>query len=864
MDDLIQEFLTETTESLQALDSDIVKLEQNPDDKDLIGRIFRLVHTVKGTCGFLGLPRLEMVAHRSENIMGRYREGSLQVTVSSVSLILEAFDRIKEIVAGIAETGTEPAGDDSALIAKLDAVFEGKEAPVAAPPVTVQEQQKAVEEAAPLFTPVRAETFSSSPEPAAEPAKKAAAAAAAPEEKSLRVNVDVLENLMTVVSELVLTRNQILQILRTQQDSPFTAPLQRLNHVVSELQESVMQTRMQPIGNAWSKLPRIIRDISVELGKKINLDMRGNETELDRQVLELIKDPLTHMVRNSADHGIETPSDRVKSGKPEEGTVSLNAFHQGGHIIIEISDDGRGLNSDKIRQKALEKGVAAAEQLKAMTDQQIQQFIFAAGFSTAEKITSVSGRGVGMDVVRTNIEKIGGTIEMKSIWTKGTTFTIKIPLTLAIVSALIVEAGSERYAIPQISVKELVCLSDQGENRLEEINGAPVMRLRDSLLPLVSLRKVLQQEEPQGSEGRKQNQQVIVVEVGANVFGIIVERIFDTEEIVVKPVSPVLKNIPIFSGNTILGDGRVIMILDPNGIAALVGNAADITAENHKRHEDARATADSDRKVPLLLFRAGEGALRAVPLSLVSRLEEFECKNIEASGSQKVVQYRGKLMPLVPFDQSIKQEARNSQSVLVFSDRDKSMGLMVDAIVDIVEEKIDIQIASDKNRGILGSAIIQGKAVDIIDVGHFASTAHKGWFDSGESFHSGKIGGHKRILLVDDNPFFSNILSPMLGGAGYQVVSTKSAHEALRLRHSGENFDIIISDIEMPDMDGYEFAQKVKENESQWKGIPLLALSSHAMPQDLVRGKAAGFDDYLAKSDRDVLLKTISRIGDAA
>ncbi len=826
MDDLVQEFLTETTENLNALDSDIVKLEQNPNDKELIGRIFRLVHTIKGTCGFLGLPRLEMVAHRSENIMGRYREGSLQVTPSSVSLILEAFDRIKEIVAGIAKTGSEPSGDDSALIAKLDAVFEGKAAPVAA---------KAV---APL-QPV-----------------------ASAEEKSLRVNVDVLENLMTVVSELVLTRNQILQILRTQQDSPFTAPLQRLNHVVSELQEGVMQTRMQPIGNAWSKLPRIIRDISVELGKKINLDMRGNETELDRQVLELIKDPLTHMVRNSADHGIEAPSDRVKAGKPEEGTVMLNAFHEGGHIIIEISDDGRGLNSDKIRKKALEKGVATEEQLKAMTDQQVQQFIFAAGFSTADKVTSVSGRGVGMDVVRTNIEKIGGTIEMKSVWTKGTTFTIKIPLTLAIVSALIVEAGSERYAIPQISVKELVCLSDRGENKLEKINGTPVMRLRNRLLPLVALRKVLQQEEPAGNESR--SQQVIVVEVGANIFGIIVERIFDTEEIVVKPVSPVLKNIPIFSGNTILGDGRVIMILDPNGIANFVNSSVGIDAENRNKREETRVVADSERKVPLLLFRAGEGSLRVVPLSLVSRLEEFDCKNIEISGGQKVVQYRSKLMPLVPFSADVKQKEQGSQSVLVFSDRERSMGLMVDEIVDIVEERIDIQVTSEDGSAILGSAIIQGKAVDVINVGHFVSTVHKDWFGSTESFQSAQKDGHKKILLVDDSPFFCNMLSPMLGGAGYEVVSTRSALEALNLCRNGETFDIIISDIEMPDMSGFEFAEKVRSNESRWKSTPLLALSSHATPQDLVRGKAAGFDDYIAKFDRDILLKTISRMGDAA
>lgn len=887
MDDLVQEFLTETTENLNALDADIVKLEQTPDDQDLIGRIFRLVHTVKGTCGFLGLSRLEKVAHHSENIMGRYREGSLKVTQASVSVILESFDRIKLIVAGLAETGTEPPGDDSALIAKLDAIFEGKDVPdgaAASPPPAAKKESKKPKEPEPDehgFVPVRAESFSA-PEPkkpdpvAAAPAPAPAAAppsaAAAPpahappaavEEKTLRVSVDVLESLMTTVSELVLSRNQIMQILRTQEDSPFNAPLQRLNHVVSELQEGVMQTRMQPIGNAWNKLPRIIRDLSVELGKKINLEMHGNETELDRQVLELIKDPLTHMVRNSGDHGIETPAERIAAGKPEEGTVKLNAFHEGGHIVIELSDDGRGLNGDKIRKKAVEKGLATEEQVKAMTDQQVNQFIFAAGFSTAEKITSVSGRGVGMDVVRTNIEKIGGTVEMKSVWTKGTTFTIKIPLTLAIVSALIVEAGTERYAIPQIGVRELVRLSSTGENRMEDINGAPVMRLRDRLLPLIPLRKVLQIDDGR-KDDKERSQQVVVSQVGANLFGIIVDRVFDTEEIVVKPVSPILKSIRLFSGNTILGDGSVIMILDPNGVANAVGTMSDVDMAGDKKSEKDMALSDANRKTSLLIFNAGDGAPRAVPLSLVARLEEFDVKNIEVSGHQKVVQYRGKLMPLIPFSDNMRVKESGSQSVLVFSDRERSMGLMVDEIVDIVEECIDVQITSENNFGMLGSAIIHGKAMDVVDVGHFLSIAHSDWFGHKGQPRFEEKGGQKKILLVDDSPFFRNMLSPMLGIAGYQVVSVNNAQEALTLCSAGERFDIIISDIEMPGMSGYDFARKVKAGDSKWKDIPLVALSSHATAQDLDRGRAAGFNDYVAKFDRDALLRSISQIGEAA
>jgi two-component system, chemotaxis family, sensor kinase CheA len=372
---------------------------------------------------------------------------------------------------------------------------------------------------------------------------------------------------MTLVSELVLTRNQLLQLARTHENSAFTVPLQRLSHITSDLQEGVMKTRMQPIGIAWNKLPRLVRDLSHDMSKKIELTMLGAETELGRQVLELIKDPLTHMIRNSGDHGLETPAERRAAGKPEAGNIVLNAFHEGGYIILEISDDGRGLAVDRIRAKALSQGLATEAELAGMTDGQIQRFIFRAGFSTAEKVSAVSGRGVGMDVVRTNIEKIGGTIELKSITGQGTTFTVKIPLTLAIVSALIVEAGKERFAIPQLSVVELVRAQrgsattgreGTGNSVIERINDTPVLRLRNRLLPLVSLTELLAlgKDDREGTAAH-----VVVAQVGAHMMGIIVDRVFDTEEIVVKPVAPILRHVTMFSGNTILGDGSVIMIL---------------------------------------------------------------------------------------------------------------------------------------------------------------------------------------------------------------------------------------------------------------------------------------------------------------
>ncbi len=904
-DDLIEEFLAETSEALSELDVDIVSLEQNPNDEDLIGKIFRLVHTVKGTCGFLGLPRLETVAHHGENVLGRFRDKDLQVTPEYVTLILEAFDRIKDIVAAIAETGSEPEGDDSELLQKLDDAYNFGKGEVMDDGM-VDLMQMSMEDLAAQADadknnianteePIEAKESNDIEEK--DDASKSKDVAS-PANQSLRVNVQVLEDLMTMVSELVLTRNQLIQILRSHTDSEFSAPLQRLNQVVSELQEGVMKTRMQPIGNAWGKLPRIIRDIGVELNKTINLEMRGQDTELDRQVLDLIKDPLMHMVRNSGDHGIETPEERLAAGKSEAGHILLNAYHEGGHIIIEISDDGKGLSTDRIKAKVLANGLATKEELEQMSDQQIHQYIFNAGLSTAEKVTSVSGRGVGMDVVRSNVEKIGGTIELKSIEGKGSVFTIKIPLTLAIVSALIVEVAGERYAIPQLSVQELVRTSENSSQKIEKIKGTAVLRLRDRLLPLITLSKLLKSASGDISSNDNDEQiideygntkeveaelddikgqnYIVVTQVGSYSFGIVVDKVFDTEEIVVKPVPQILKDIGIYAGNTILGDGSVIMILDPNGIAtasaseASFSNDLDIDAGG----ADENITT-SERKTSLLVFRAGQGALKAVPLSLVSRLEDIDVAIIEEINHCKVVQYRGQLMPIVPFNDKIPFKDKGHQSILVFSENNKSMGLMVDEIVDIVEEVIDVQLGGMQPE-ILGSAIIDKQAMDVIDVGHFLGTSNQDNFAASGS--SGVLAeqGHEqsyKVLVVDDSNFFQEMLTPLLSVAGYKVVSVTNAKEALSLHNANEVFDVIISDIEMPEINGFEFVQKIKSADSKWKDIPAIALSAHTSPKDVEKGLNSGFDRYIMKFDKDGLLNAIkevmteveqSKMGDAA
>ena len=567
MDDLIGEFITETSESLAVLDLELVKLEQNPNDQAILGNIFRLVHTIKGTCGFLGLPRLESVAHAGENVLGKIRDGAIIVTQDAISIVLEALDRIKSLIDHLANNGNEPSGEDKDLIKRLNAFADSNGASgagvaaesSAAVPVEKFEEPRLdgmfspdemkivsstssaemdaleaafasasstleggmdftkapdtylIPDAAPVIetptAPVVAKPAIS--DQAKEKAIKQGLDTDAKEgggantaNQSIRVSLDVLENLMQMVGELVLTRNQLLQVTRHRENElALKGPLQQLTQITTELQESVMKTRMQPIGNAWSKFPRLIRDLSQELKKKIDLKMIGEATELDRQLLEMIKDPLTHMVRNSCDHGLEVPADRSAMSKPETGTVTLSAFHEGGHIIIEIKDDGRGLNLDRIKQKILEKDLATEPELERMSDEQIMQYIFAAGFSTAEKVTSVSGRGVGMDVVRTNIEKIGGTVSLTSAANKGSTFHIKIPLTLAIVSVLLVETSGHRFAVPQLNVLELVRVGVKSEHRIETINQSSVLRLRDKLLPLINLRDILKLAEPEMKSG---------------------------------------------------------------------------------------------------------------------------------------------------------------------------------------------------------------------------------------------------------------------------------------------------------------------------------------------------------------------------
>ncbi|MDH5491663.1 MAG: chemotaxis protein CheW [Myxococcales bacterium] len=784
LDEVVQEFLVESYENLDQVERDLVTLEESPEDLELLGRIFRTVHTIKGTCGFLGYSKLEGIAHIGENLLSRLRDGALTLNGDRTTALLRMSDAIREILSSIESTREEGAGEYGELLELLGRMLEDSPQPSSPPaaeprgampsesepesssasasgsePPSMAVVDRPSDAADPPSVPPLGELFvregiaekeaidaaleaqeKGDPRKIGEilvrrgqarPKEVEAALVAQQEakeiatiaESSVRVPVGLLDKLMNLVGELVLARNQVLQYTHTIDDPGFLATSQRLNLVTTELQEHVMQTRMQPIGNVWSKLPRVVRDLAKSFGKKVRLQMEGKETELDKTLVEAIKDPLTHLVRNAVDHGIEDPANRIAAGKDEEGTLLLRAFHEGGQVIIEITDDGGGIEPAKLREKAVQKGMMGHEAAARLSDREAMNLIFSPGFSTAAMVTNVSGRGVGMDVVRTNIERIGGTVDVQSESGKGTSFRVKIPLTLAIIPALIVRSEGERFAIPQVSLLELVRLeAEQVSANIERIHGAPVYRLRGNLLPLVDLRDALQQRSPAQAQAALSSEAVniVVLQADDRPFGLIVEDVHDTEEIVVKPLGKQIKAVSAFAGATIMGDGRVALILDVLGLAQ---RAHVITS--HEQHQGPRTASNSDeqsQRQTLLLFEVGSRPL-AIPLQLVSRLEEFPKAQIERTGTCQVVQYRGAILPLVALSSAVSGLghamtdviANELEQVIVYGDGARQVGLVVDRILDVVHEELAIN-AIGRRSGVVGSAVIQGRVIEIVDV----------------------------------------------------------------------------------------------------------------------------------------------------
>ncbi|MET0339915.1 MAG: chemotaxis protein CheW [Polyangiales bacterium] len=775
-DEILNEFLVESRENLDQLDRELVALEEDPRNTARLASVFRTVHTIKGTAGFFQFAKLEAVAHVGENLLSRLRDGVIVLDAVRTSALLAMVDAIRVLLGQIEANDAEGEGEYGALITALSHCCNDEALPDAAralgvaaperaasippaaiasrPPRPVSEVPRiaSVKPAAPRVEPAKVEVprleaprieVPTLDAPKVEPAKIEVPAAdaakgavptkaslpskpslpakadakgehhedrpAPPSDPRIRVDVRLLDRLMNLVGELVLARNQLLQHGGSSNDTALVSTCQSINLITTELQEGVMKTRMQPIDNVWNKFPRVVRDLSQLCGKQVKLEMEGGNTELDKTIIEAIGDPLTHLVRNSIDHGIEPPQQRVASHKPVIGTLKLRAYHEGGRVNIEIIDDGKGIDGEKVKARALERGLITPERARAMLPHEMNALLFLPGFSTAEKVTNISGRGVGLDVVKNNIERLGGSVDIDTQPGRGATFRIRIPLTLAIIPALVIGAAGERFAIPQVNLGELVRIdAESGNGLIERIHGVPVYRLRGNLLPLIELGRVLELDNGRALNGVN----LIVLQADDRQFGLLVDDIFDTEEIVVKPLGRELKGLNTYAGATIMGDGRVALILDVTGLAERAGIAS---AERRIALDPERTRAHSVSE-QLLLFRRGRDTRMAIPLDAVTRLEEFQRARVESVGGEDVVQYRGEILRLVYLSEVFGEPRSDNDTlhVLVHSSGDRSVGFVVDAIEDVIQQEIS-SARRDGRPGTLGSAVIQGRVTEILD-----------------------------------------------------------------------------------------------------------------------------------------------------
>ncbi len=767
-DEIVEEFLVESAEGLERVEQDLVELEEDTSRSEVVDRIFRDIHTIKGVSGFLGYTSLERVTHASESLLSKVRAGEVKVDERVISALLGTVDATREMLERIEQTESDGGEDYAALISQLEALQQSAipappPAPALAlapepPPAPASAAGEELPEAPPSVPPLGEVLVALGvvPEDAvasalkqqregdprklgeilvrdgkARPAQIEEALDAQRTSRTLgtnakdatiRVSVDLLDRLMNLVGELVLVRNQILQHTQGADDPAAATNAQRLNHVTSELQEGVMKTRMQPIKTIWGKLPRIVRDLAGSFDKEMRLEMEGRDTELDKTIIEAIKDPLTHLVRNACDHGMEMPAERVAKGKPAEGVLRLRAYHEGGQVIIEVADDGKGIDPEKIKASAVAKGLLTAAAAERLSERDALNLIFLPGFSTAAQVTNVSGRGVGMDVVKTNIERIGGTIDLSSVLGAGTTIRVKIPLTLAIIPALVVHDRGERYAIPQVSVLELVLLEGEEMRRVEAIHGTPVYRLRGKLLPIVHLSEQLGLGPAEGPPPEALN--IIVLQADGHPFGLVVEGVRDTEEIVVKPLGKELKSLSAYAGATIMGDGAVALILDVLGLAQHAG----IVREDGASASNEDASEPSDRALheqeALLLFESDGKSPLAVELARIDRLEELDAAAVEHTGGRDVVQYRDTIMPLVhlshevygrPLEVARERAPDERYQVVVVRRGAEVYGLVVGHLVDIVDTAVEARPVG-RRPGIRGSAIVQGRVVELLDV----------------------------------------------------------------------------------------------------------------------------------------------------
>ena len=868
--DLVAEFVIESRDHLAHVEGQLLEVEAGGADVnvDLVNTVFRGIHSIKGAAGFLGLTTVNALAHSLENVLGRMRNRELTPTPAIVDVMLKAADSLTQLINDVEASELV---DVSVHVAALDRIAAEVADDLTEPrPATTRPDQTSsiigIRAPTAIVPAACTQTVVASVIETAirtTGSVDASTAGPSPGESSIRVQVGVLDSLMNLAGELVLGRNQLMQTLGSKSHEGIDAVAARLNQVTTELQEAIMRTRMQPIGNVFSKFPRVVRDLSAKLGKQCDVQMEGKEVDVDKTILEAIGDPLTHLVRNSIDHGIESPEVRSSRGKNPVGAVALRAYHQAGKIRIDIADDGARIDPARLKEKAVAKGVITAEQANRMDEREAVRLIFHPGFSTAEKVTDVSGRGVGMDVVRTNIEGLGGSVDVESVPGHGTTMQITLPLTLAIIPSLIIRSRGERFAVPQVNVLELVRVRrNEHDHYLARVKDAEVLRLRGELLPLVRLDHVLGLTVAGDEAATASPVNIIVIESGQRRYCLAVDEILDSEEIVVKPMGRHIKSCNCLAGATILGDGHVALILDAAGIAAHVNLGG---AQNQKALTANNSGAGSNvgRDVQdLLLFRLSTEEHFAVPMSLVTRIERIQSDAVKTVGSRRLLQYRGASLPLLNLAEYIATQTTPDLGryfVIVFRAAGREAGLLVPHLDDICQLSLDIDATTFRQKGVAGAFVHNTTTMRLLDVVELAELAHPEWFTESEiEKHEGYEA--PLVLVAEDSTFFRRQVSDFLTSKGLDVVGCEDGARAWDYLTSEQHrVQLVITDVEMPNMNGFELCRRIKQHALLSK-LPVIALTSLASEADIARGRDAGIDEYQVKMDRERVMEAVTRL----
>ncbi len=905
--EILDAFLEEAREHLADIEQDLLLIEENGKDvdEDLVNKVFRAAHSIKGGAGFLGLEVVKTLSHKLENVLGMIRAGELTPDGEIIDTLLQGFDRLTGLIQNAEESNTEDVSENIAALEEITsgrpggAAGEGgkekkagkegaskssgkgkarsssgrgktkkKEAgppppensPSGPPPTHPQKAQK--KEAHPEPAPPGGSGSPPAPRKAAPPKKTTGPS-------TLRVHVSLLDKLMNLAGELVLSRNQLLQSVVKARDDSLEAVAQKMDLVTTELQETIMRTRMQPLGNLFNKFPRVVRDLAAALGKKVELRISGKDVDLDKSLIEGLSDPLTHIIRNSVDHGIEPPQERLAKGKPEKGIISLSAFHQASQVIIRIEDDGKGIDREKVVAKALEKGLLTPADAARLSPKEKLALIFHPGLSTADKVTDVSGRGVGMDVVKSNLDRLRGQVDLDSEEGKGTVLTIRLPLTLVIIPSLMVSCRAGKYALPLVAVRELLRIPPKKISAMvKHVAEATVLHLRDEVLPLLSLDWVLSREGPEDFKrvppdavppGEPAN--IAVLSSGDYKFGLLVSELHDTEEIVVKPLGKHLQGCFAYAGATILGNGKVSLILDPVSLARLAGLAtvqAALTEAEGKVLEDT-----TDQKVDLLVFRNTETEIFAVPIDRVGRIDKVDPSRVEEAAGKKIIQHRGKVLhvhTLSEFTETSPFKPAGKILVIVFYVEGKQVGLLANPPIDTISLPVVPDPELSSLPGIGGTALLEGKTALVIDVMEMVSLLDLRWEKKEDPpVPAGEVP--QKILYAEDSDFFRASVKDFLVKEGFLVEEARDGLEAWeKLDRAGEPFPycLLLTDIEMPEMNGFELARKVK-GDPRFSGLPVVALTTMSDDECLARGREIGFDDYQLKMDKARLLESVKR-----